>query len=161
MFRHYDSTKYDPNFTFELPPEGEHILRVEKAKWTTSKNGNDMIEAVFSVEGCPSRIYHYFVDHEYIQKKLDSFFTSFGIEPGDFHLEGWVGRRGAARVRHKEDSWGKKAEVWYFVTGQGRSQEPAGTPGDGKPMDAYEAYAEDFPLEMSDFDGLEDGEVPF
>jgi hypothetical protein len=160
MFRNYNPDKYDPNTTFELPPAGEHALRVEDATSAMSRNGNEMIKVTFSVDGYPSRIFHYFVDNEFIQGKLDSFFSSFGIDPGDFSLEGWRGRRGMARIKHEEYQGTQQAKVWYFVKSQDRSS-PQTVTSERNPADDY---ADDFPLDMSDFDGDDGGtgtNVPF
>jgi hypothetical protein len=158
MFRNYDPDKYDPNPSLALPPEGRHVLRVEDAEWATSRNGNDMIKAAFSVDGYPGRVFHYFVDNEYLQDKLNSFFSSFGIDHRQVRPEVWRGSRGGAVIRHEEYNGGKQAKVWYFVTDKARPVQPD-TRGQDAPADAYED-AGDFPLDMQDF-GDGQVETPF
>jgi hypothetical protein len=170
MFSHYDPSKYDPYVTFEIPPEGEHLLTVESAERAMSRRGNAMIKAVFLVEGYRSRVFHYFVDSEYVQHKLDPFFASFGIAPGDFRLEGWSGRSGMAMVRHEDYDGKAQAKVQFFIVpdAAGEAQRPQRQPqampaasdsGGGLPDDG------DCPLSFSDDgdDGWADApsDVPF
>jgi hypothetical protein len=158
MFKNYDPEKYDPSPSFALPPEGRHVLRVEEAEWATSKSGNDMIKAAFSVDGYPGRVFYYFVDNEYLQGKLNSFFSSFGIDHRQVRPEAWRGRRGEAEIRHEDYNGGKSAKVWYFVTDGARPAQ-ADTRGQDAPMYAGDDYG-DYPLDMKEFGGGE-AETPF
>jgi hypothetical protein len=112
---HYDVDKYDPNISFELVPQGIHRLRVEKAEEMVSKNGNPMAKVTFSVSGYRSKLFHYFVDGEQLQRNIDPFFDSFGIQPGDFNLENWIWKIGAAKVIHEEYQGKQQAKIHYFI----------------------------------------------
>jgi hypothetical protein len=172
MFSHYDPSKYDPYATFEIPPEGEHLLTVESAERATSRRGNDMIKAVFSVGGYRSRVFHYFVDSEYVQHKLDPFFASFGIAPGDFRLEGWGGRSGMAMIRHEDYDGKAQPKVRFFIVSDaaGETQRPQGQPQAMPSASGAKGGSPDggdYPLSFSDGDGDDDGwaeasgDVPF
>jgi hypothetical protein len=115
MFSYYDPSKYDPTPAFKLPPEGEYWLYIEDAEEKTSKAGNEMIEVKLSVDGYACRVFHVFVNNEYIQKYLDRFFASFGITPGDFNLSGWLGKKGRARIKHEEYNNRTNAKIDYFI----------------------------------------------
>jgi hypothetical protein len=111
----YDAKKYDPNTSFEVPPVGKHRLRIEEAEPATSKKGNDMFKVTFSVSGFNSKVFHYFVDNEYLQQNIDPFFDSFGIKPGDFNILNWRGKVGAADIKHEMYNDNPQARVRFFV----------------------------------------------
>jgi hypothetical protein len=171
MFGNYDASKYDPQPGFELPPEGPHSLTVEAATQETSKAGNAMIKASFSVRGYNCRIFHYFVDNEYIQKKLDQFFNAFGIAPGDFDLRGWIGRSGEAMVAHEEYNGKAQPRINYFVL-----RDEGGAPARPTPRTDRQdvgslreepGFEDDFPLDIGDLHDALDGspggnvDIPF
>jgi hypothetical protein len=111
----YDAKKYDPNTAFEPIPAGKHRLRIETAEETKSKNGNDMIKVTFAVSGHRGRLFHYFVDGEFLQQYIDPFFDSFGISPGDFNVLNWRGKAGAAQVKHEMYKDSPQARISYFI----------------------------------------------
>ena len=114
MFSNYDSNRYNPT-AVELPPPGRYNASIEEASETYSKAGNTMIKVVFSLSGkSGKKVFHYFVDNEYIQRKLDQFFNSFAIQPGNFDLQSWLGKTGDVQVVHEEQNGFKNARVHYF-----------------------------------------------
>jgi hypothetical protein len=115
LFKHYDTSKYDPDVSFELIPRGIHRLRVVEAEEAVSKRGNTMAIVTFSVSGYTSKLFYYFVDGEWFQRKIDPFFDSFSIQPGDFNLKNWFGKIGAAQVIHEEYQGKQQAKIHYFI----------------------------------------------
>ena len=113
MFSNYDYKKYNPT-AVELPPPGRYTVSIEEASNTYSKAGNTMIKVVFLLNGKNTKIFHYFVDNEYIQRKLDQFYNSFNIQPGNFDLQSWLGKTGDIQVVHEEQNGFKNARVHYF-----------------------------------------------
>jgi len=114
MFSNYDARRYDPT-AYELPPPGKYRATIEEASNTYSKAGNAMIKVVFTLNGKKAKIYHYFVDNEYVQRKLDQFFNSFAIRPGEFDLRNWLDKSGEIQIVHEEQENGRKnAKVQYF-----------------------------------------------
>lgn len=125
MFNNYDAKKYDPSTSFEVPPVGKHRLRVEEAEEGRSKNGNDMIKVTFSISGFAGRLFHYFVDNEYLQRNIDPFFDSFGIKPGDFNFLNWRGKTGAAIVKHALYEGNPQARISCFILKSKQADLPA------------------------------------
>ncbi|GHV55013.1 hypothetical protein FACS1894216_16240 [Synergistales bacterium] len=126
MFANYNTDSYDPNaVSFEPIPIGAHRIRVEEAEEGTSKNGNAMIKVTFSVSGHKGKLFHYFVDNEWIQRNLDPFFDSFGIQPGNFNLLTRRGKVGACVVKHEMYDGGARARISYFVLKSKQKDIPA------------------------------------
>lgn len=121
----YDANKFNPNISFDPPPVGKHRVRIEEAEEQTSKSGNTMIRVSFSVSGHPGRVFHYFVDNEYLQRNIDPFFDSFGIRPGDFNVLGWKGKAGAACLKHEMYNGNPQARISYFVLKSQQDNLPA------------------------------------
>ena len=116
MFDNYNAQEYNPNKSFDVPPPGRHRVRVEDAEITESKSsGNTMIKLTLAVSGHSGRVFHYFVDNEYIQRNLDQFFDSFGIKPGNFNVLDWRGKVGAAVLQHVLYKDEPQAKVSYFI----------------------------------------------
>ena len=125
MFNNYDANKYDPTTAFEAPPVGKYRVRVEETEAQTSKNGNNMIKVTLSISGHPGRIFHYFVDNEYLQRNIDPFFDSFGIRPGDFNILNWRGKVGAAYIKHELYNDTPQAKISYFILKSKQGDLPA------------------------------------
>ena len=126
MFDNYNPQQYDPNKGFEVPPPGKHRVRVEEAEVTESKSsGKTMIKLSLAVSGHSGRVFHYFVDNEYIQQNMDKFFDSFGIKPGDFNVLNWRGKVGAAVLRNEEYKGEPQAKVSYFILKSKQGDLPA------------------------------------
>ena len=113
MFSNYDHKRYNPT-SVELPPPGRYTASIESASETYSKAGNTMIKVVFLLNCKNAKIFHYFVDNEYIQRKLDQFFNSFAIQPGNFALQTWLGKTGDIQIVHEEQNGYKNARIRYF-----------------------------------------------
>ena len=114
MFRYYDKRKYSPTSGYEIPPPGKYTASIDSASHTYSKAGNPMLKLVFSLSGSSAKIHYYFVDTEYVQRKLDQFFNSFAIQPGNFDLETWIGRSGEVQIAHEESNGYTNAKIHYF-----------------------------------------------
>lgn len=127
MFNNYDAQKYDPNTSFEVVPVGKHRLRIDEAEQQTSKSGNPMIKVAFTVSGFSGKLFHYFVDNEYLQRNIDPFFDSFGIEPGDFNILNWRGKAGAGQVKHEPYNGAPQPRISYFILKSKQGDLPAWT----------------------------------
>lgn len=102
---------------FEEVPEGKHRVRIENAEKAVSKNsGNDMLVLKMEVSGCKAHIWRYipFLEDrpEVTNRMLTEMFDSFDIEDGNFNLASYVGKAGAAMVKHDEQG---RAKVSYFI----------------------------------------------
>ena len=110
---------------FSPIPAGDHRVRVQDVRERKFTSGNNGFEITLEVSGHNSRIWYYLVlnpnDVKGTNQRIGSFFDSFGIT--DIRLasyQSWVGKVGAARVKHEEYNGNVSAKVHYFI---GRSKQ--------------------------------------
>lgn len=124
----FDNSQYEEK-TFKPIPVGEHRVRIASAEETVSGKGNQMIKLVLDVSGHNSTIWHnitFVADKpEYTNQKLGELFNSFGIQPGNFNLAGWVGKVGAAKVKHEQYEGETNAKIAYFIGKDRQDKLPA------------------------------------
>ena len=79
-----------------------------------------MIKLILEVSGYNSTIWHFFVfnpeNSKLTNQRLGELFNSFGIQPGNFNLDGWVGKVGAARIKHEDYEGQPTPKVSYFIS---------------------------------------------
>ena len=114
----YERTESEKSYT--LIPEGKHRIRIASADKAVSKNGNDMLTLKFDVSGYSSYIFHHivFLDDrpEITNRMLTQFFDSFkDIPEGDFNMANWIGKVGAAKIKHEEYNGNTNAKIHWFV----------------------------------------------
>lgn len=124
----FDNTQYEEK-SFKPIPVGEHRVRIEKAEEAVSQAGNQMIRMVLEVSGYNGKIFHNLVFTQDNQKltnqKLGELFNSFGIQPGNFNLQTWLGKVGAAKVKHEEYNGETNPKVAYFIGKDRQDKLPA------------------------------------
>ena len=124
----FDNTQYSEK-TFKPIPVGEHRVRIASAEEQTSKAGKQMIKLVLDVSGYNATIWHFVVlnpdNQELTNQKLGELFSSFGIQPGNFNLAGWVGKVGAAKVKHELYEGETNAKIAYFIGKDRQDKLPA------------------------------------
>lgn len=103
--------------SFEEIPAGRYRVRIVNAEKAVSKNsGNDMIVLQLEVSGYQSLLWNYIVflpdRPEITNRMLTQFFDSFGIEEGNFNLATYIGKAGAAQIKHDEEG---RAKLHYFL----------------------------------------------
>ena len=122
--------------TFSIIPAGDHRVRIAKAEETKSKNGNDMIVLTLDVSGHSSSLWFYLVfmpdNPQITNSRLGQIFDSFGINPGDMNINGWVGKVGACRVKHETYNGENTAKVNYFLSKTKQENLPAWSEPAGK-----------------------------
>jgi len=92
---------------------GDYRCAVADAWEAVSKSsGKNMIVVTVKINGTNVKVNHYFVEGEYFNRNITSFFDSFGIKRGDFNLLGWVGCIGAAKFC--EDDQGYTKVKWFL-----------------------------------------------
>lgn len=110
---------------FPQIPEGRYRVKILSADKAVSKAGNDMLVIKLEVSGQRNWLWDYivFLDDrpEITNRKLTQLFDAFGIEDGDFNLAGYVGRVGAAQVKHDDE--GKARLHYYLKKGSNAEQE--------------------------------------
>ena len=105
--------------SFKPIPVGDHRVRIAWAEEQVSSSGKQMIKVVLDVSGYSSTIWHFIVfmpeNQKLTNQKLGEFWNSFGIAQGNFNLPTWVGKVGAAKVKHEDYNGEPNAKVAYFI----------------------------------------------
>ena len=140
--------------SFKPIPIGDHRVRIASAEEQTSSSGRQMIKLVLDVSGHNSTIWHFIVfmpeNQKLTNQKLGELWNSFGILQGNFNLNSWVGKVGAAKVKHEDYNGEPSAKIAYFI----------GKDRQGKLPDWQEPNHATGNTVVSDF-ALADGDLPF
>lgn len=124
----FDSNDYTEQ-SFKPIPVGDHRVRIASAEEQISSAGNQMIKLVLDVSGYNSTIWHWVVfmpdKKELTNQKLGELWNSFGIQQGNFNLQSWVGKVGAAKVKHEERNGETNAKIAYFISKDRQDKLPA------------------------------------
>ena len=124
----FNSSDYEEQ-SFKPIPVGDHRVRIASAEEQTSGNGRQMIKLVLDVSGYSSTIWHYIVflpdNQKLTNQKLGELWNSFGIPQGNFNLQQWVGKVGAAKVKHEEYQGEPNAKIAYFINKDRQDNLPA------------------------------------
>ena len=115
--------------SFKPIPVGDHRVRIASAEEQVSSSGKQMIKVVLDVSGHSSTIWHFIVfmpeNQKLTNQKLGEFWNSFGIPQGNFNLAGWVGKVGAAKVKHEDYNGEPSAKIAYFINKDRQDKLPA------------------------------------
>lgn len=124
----FDANDYTEQ-SFKPIPVGDHRMRIASAEEQTSQAGNQMIKLVLAVSGYNSTIWHWIVfmpdKKELTNQKLGELWNSFGIQQGNFNLQSWVGKVGAAKVKHETRDGNENAKIAYFISKDRQDKLPA------------------------------------
>lgn len=124
----FDSNDYSEH-SFTVIPVGEHRVRIASAEEQTSKSGNQMIKLILDVSGYNSTIWHWVVfmpdNQKLTNQKLGEIFNSFGIQPGNLNIATWIGKTGAAKVKHELYEGETTVKVAYFINKDRQDKLPA------------------------------------
>ena len=124
----FDSNDYTEQ-SFKPIPVGDHRVRIASAEEQTSNSGRQMIKLVLEVSGYSSTIWHYLVfmpdNQKLTNQKLGELWNSFGIQQGNFNLNSWVGKVGAAKVKHETYNNEPSAKIAYFINKDRQDKLPA------------------------------------
>lgn len=130
---------------FQPIPVGDHRVRIAEVNEKMSQNNNQMIELVLEVSGYGSKLWHNIVfmkdNPQLTNQRLGEFWNSFGIPQGDFNLPSWVGKVGAARVKHDTYEGNVRPKVSYFIA-KSRQETLPPWKGEGKATPAYDPINE-------------------
>ena len=115
--------------SFKPIPVGDHRVRIASAEEQRSGSGNQMIKLVLDVSGYNSTIWHWIVfipeNKKLTNQKLGEFWNSFGIEQGNLNYTSWIGKVGAAKVKHEEYNGESNAKIAYFISKDRQDKLPA------------------------------------
>jgi hypothetical protein len=115
--------------SFKPIPIGDHRVRISSAEEQTSSSGRQMIKLVLDVSGHNATIWHFIVflpdNQKLTNQKLGELWNSFGIQQGNFNLNSWVGKVGAAKVKHEDYNGEPNAKIAYFITKSKQDKLPA------------------------------------
>lgn len=124
----FNSNDYEET-NFKPIPVGDHRVRIQSAEEQTSNSGRQMIKLVLEVSGYNSTIWHYVVflseNQKLTNQRLGELWNSFDIPQGNFNLQQWVGKVGAAKVKHEDYNGESSAKVAYFISRDRQSKLPA------------------------------------
>jgi hypothetical protein len=124
----FNSSDYEEQ-SFKPIPVGDHRVRIASAEEQISGSGRQMIKLVLNVSGHNSTIWHYIVfmpdNQKLTNQKLGELWNSFGIPQGNFNLQQWVGKVGAAKVKHEEYNGESNAKIAYFINKDRQDKLPA------------------------------------
>jgi hypothetical protein len=124
----FNSNDYEEQ-SFKPIPVGDHRVRIASAEEQTSNNGRQMIKLVLEVSGYNSTIWHYIVfmpdNQKLTNQKLGELWNSFGIQAGNFNLNSWAGKVGAAKVKHEDYNGEPTAKIAYFINKDRQDKLPA------------------------------------
>ena len=103
--------------SFEEIPAGRYRVRIVNAEMAVSKNsGNDMLVLQLEVSGQKGILWNYisFLPDrpEITNRMLTQMFDAFDIEDGNFNLATYIGKVGAAQIKHDDDG---RARLRYFL----------------------------------------------
>ena len=114
---------------FKPIPVGDHRVRIAEAEEKMSNSGNQMVALTLEVSGYSSKIFHNIVflkeNPKLVNQKLGELWNSFGIPQENFNLQSWIGKVGAAKVKHEEYNGETKARVAYFINKERQDKLPA------------------------------------
>lgn len=120
-------------------PEGKHRIRIKDAQKAVAKTGKDMLSLTFEVSGYNNKIFHNIVflpdRPEITNRNLTQFFDAFkDIPEGEFDTSKWIGKVGAAEVKHEEYNGNTKAAIRWFISADKQAnlppwKEPEGSSG--------------------------------
>ena len=124
----FNASDYEEQ-SFKPIPIGDHRVRIASAEEQTSNSGRQMIKLVLDVSGYNATIWHYIVfmpeNQKLTNQKLGELWNSFGIQQGNFNLQTWVGKVGAAKVKHEEYNGNTNPKVAYFIKKDRQDKLPA------------------------------------
>lgn len=114
---------------FPLIPQGDHRVRIASVTEKKSKTGNDMIEISLDISNYPGHLFYYLVflpdNTTMTNTNLKRLWESFGIEIGNMNTASWIGKVGAARIKHEDYNGDTQAKVSYFIEQKKQDKLPA------------------------------------
>ena len=131
----FNTNEYE-EVSFKPIPVGDHRVRIQSAEEQVSKKGKQMIKIVLEVSGYNSTIWNWIVfdpeNSKLTNQKLGELFNSFDIQAGNFNLSSWVGKVGAAKVKHEDYEGQPSPKIAYFIGKDKQSKlEPWKEPSNG------------------------------
>jgi hypothetical protein len=124
----FNSNDYEEQ-SFKPIPVGDHRVRIASAEEQVSGSGRQMIKLVLNASGHNSTIWHFIVfmpeNQKLTNQKLGELWNSFGIPQGNFNLQQWVGKVGAAKVKHEDYNGESSAKIAYFINKDRQDKLPA------------------------------------
>lgn len=114
--------------------DGNHDLKIVGAVVKVSKTGKQMVEVTYVVKECMQYPYiENYVEGEYFNKNMTRFFDAFGIQPGNFNFQSWIGKKAVGNFEHRMETFtGKdgmqksinKCHMAYLVVQQNQPTPP-------------------------------------
>lgn len=148
----YDASQYNKDgLKFVLIPEGEHPVKILDIRYSLSKTGNDTYVIKIGLLNEPGVIfYHLAFLHDrpnITNQNLGRIYDSFDIPAGEMNPATWIGKIGAAKIKHEIYNNKERAVIEDFLTQE--RQNELGWP-------QKEEKEEDFVEDGGDFDFTKD-----
>ena len=102
-------------------PEGNHRVRIMDVVEKVFKSGNQGYEITLEVSGHKGKLWHDLVlnpqNVKQTNQNIGAFFNSFGITSTALgNGQQWIGKVGAAKVKHEEYNGSTSAKVQYLIS---------------------------------------------
>lgn len=117
--------KYDPNKTSMCVPEGDYAGELVSAQDKTSKNGNEMVELIWTImapDGSTRRVWDYIVNNNpFAITKYGNLARAIGqgesFSAGDFDATKFIGAAATLRVkvRPPQGSYGEQNSIADYL----------------------------------------------
>jgi hypothetical protein len=117
----YDGSQYSKeDFVFQIAPEGEHSVKILDVRYKEASTGKDMyVLKLGLVEDTGILFYNLVFDPDKPQmtnQNLGRIYDSFDIPAGEMDSTKWIGKVGAAKIKHETYNNKDKAAVESFLT---------------------------------------------
>jgi hypothetical protein len=143
---------------------GEYVATVQDAYTTESRNGNRMIKVELTI--AKKKFFWCLVEGNWFNANCTRFFVCFGIQPGNFEFNTWVGKTGTVAI-DRDESNTKFFRITELVPpngkgaahgGQGNSYRP---PASGSQNRDSQNGRDERPKQNRDDEDRFDDDIPF
>lgn len=128
IFWKFNAEDYEEQ-SFKPIPVGDHRVRIASAEEQRSGKGYPMVKLILDVSGHNATVWHWIVflfdNQKLTNQKLGEFWNSFGIEVGNLDFTSWIGKVGAAKIKHEEYNGETNAKIAYFISKDRQDKLPA------------------------------------
>jgi hypothetical protein len=116
----YDPSQYSKeDYNFPLIPEGEYQVKILDVKYKSSSTGKDMYVIKIGLVDEPGILFYNLVfapeNPQMTNQNLGRIYDSFDIPAGEMNSAKWIGKVGAAKIKHETYNNKDRAVVENFL----------------------------------------------